>query len=218
MIVKEIKQNDRRTPDLILWDFKLSIYRKILISNGNISIKRGDKIWLIGRNGIGKSVLLETINSVANNSKLPEAIEFNRKMIEISPDIKIGYIPQDIQLKFSGTVKEYLDLQAKEISDIVTEYEKYDQKLVDKKTSEYRELLNKMNLMNGWTYNDKRKSVLEGLGIDEKYLFKEIGEISGGEATKISLVGLMLSNSNFYILDEPTNNLDIKSLVFLRIL
>ena len=73
-----------------------------------------------------------------------------------------------------------------------------------------------MTSYDAWDFARKRMLILEGLGLSDEYLRRDIKEISGGESIKIALAGILLTSPNFILLDEPTNNLDPKSVKFLE--
>jgi ATPase subunit of ABC transporter with duplicated ATPase domains len=77
---------------------------------------------------------------------------------------------------------------------------------------EYQEILEKMTKLNLWNFDYRREKILKRLKLNNEILNRNIQTISGGESTKIALAGVLLSDANFWILDEPTNNLDINSI------
>lgn len=147
-----------------------------------------------------------------NEEKL-EGIKFKGE-IKISTQIKIAYVPQEIKFSFYGSVEEYLNLQSSELYKIFKRYNELKNKplLSEEEIKEKLELAEKMTYFDLWGYEERRKIILEKLLLSPEILKKNIQEISGGEATKIALNGVFLSPANFWLLDEPTNNLDYPSL------
>lgn len=201
--------------------YNFSLFRggRELIRKANFVINPGEKVALIGRNGGGKTTLLETIISVAQRKELPFGTEIEGQL-EVFPGTRIGYLPQEIKLKFPGTVEEYLNYCSGEIAETYLAYEGIRRRLEEENSpevlEEFGDLLEKMNFLDAWDYPQKRELILGGLGLTGEYLKRRVLEISGGEAVRVALAGVLISFPNFVILDEPTNNLDFSALGFLE--
>jgi len=204
---------------VVAGDFSLTRGGRLLIKEANFAIYPGRKVALIGRNGGGKTTLLETIVAVAQKAQLPDATEFTGRL-EVLPQTRLGYLPQEVQLNFQGTVSQYLDLCAKEVAQTYQEWEKVIEKLQEGSSSllleEYGELMERMNVLDAWDYPRRKEMIVKGLGFSSDYLARGIDEISGGEANKVALAGVLVSSPNLVLLDEPTNNLDFMALKFLE--
>lgn len=197
----------------------LSVGTKDLIKIANFAVYPGRKVALIGRNGSGKSTLFETVYRLFQKKELPEGVEIEGSL-NVVEGTTIGYLPQSVQIDFSGTVQEYLDSCAEKVARVFNRYNEITEVLKENHEpsllEEYGELLDQMNLFNAWDFPDRRRLVLEGFGLSDHYLTRDIKEVSGGEATKVALAGILLASPNLILLDEPTNNLDVRSLLFLE--
>lgn len=204
---------------IIARNFSLFAGTKRLIDTGDFTVGGNEKIALVGRNGAGKTVLLETIYSVYKRSSLPEGISFEG-LLEMSYGTRIGYLPQDLQINYKGTVEEYLEFSSQETAGVVKDFERLSDLIkTDPSETNISSLAREIELMNsfdGWGYQERKKSVIQGLGFSDYYFGRGVREISGGEATKVALAGVLISAPNVILLDEPTNNLDIESLFFLE--
>jgi len=200
-------------------DFSLWRRGKPLIKEANFAICAGRKIALIGRNGGGKTTLLETILAKSGKTTWPEGVEIEGEL-EVLPLTRIGYLPQEIQLNFKGTVEQYLDDCVLEVGEIYKRWQELGKKLETDSSpavlEEYGEVLELMEAFDIWDYERKRRMILEGLGLSENFLKRRIEEISGGEANRVALAGVLISLPNLVLLDEPTNNLDFQALKFLE--
>ncbi|MDM8535098.1 ABC-F family ATP-binding cassette domain-containing protein, partial [Clostridiaceae bacterium HSG29] len=142
-------------------------FDKLLFENLNFDIFKGEKIGLIGPNGIGKTTLFKIIL----NEILPSGGEVNH-----GHNVFTGYFDQEQQkLNPENTVFD-------EILEIIPK-----------------------------ATNTEIRSKLGAFLFKEDDVFKQIDSLSGGEKGRLSLLKLILTNSNFILLDEPTNHLDIKS-------
>lgn len=201
-------------------DLSISIGTKELISGADFVIGSESKVALIGRNGSGKTTLLDMIFSLATANTLPDVVGVQGSLV-VLPGTKVGYLPQSIQITFAGSVSEYLDFCSGEVSRVFNRYgeltellngEQPDKELLD----EYGEILEKMTDLDAWDLPRQKTIILEGLGLSDEFLERDIKEVSGGEATKVALAGILVSSPNLILMDEPSNNLDPKSLFFLE--
>jgi len=204
---------------IVAKNLSLSRGGKPLINEANFTIYPGKKVALIGRNGGGKTTLLETILAISKGDKLPDGVTIEGK-IDVFPQTRIGYFPQEIRLNFQGTVGEYLDLCATEVATTYNQWINLTKELESNYSNqvlqEYEDVIEKMNILNGWNYLEKKEMILGSLGLNSNFLEKKIGEISGGQANRVALAGVLISSPNLFLLDEPTNNLDFEALEFLK--
>jgi len=138
-----------------------------VFNNININVYKGEKVGIIGPNGIGKSTLLKVIAGKV------ESYEGN---VTIGHNVNIGYYDQE---------QTNLDSESTVIDEI-------------------------------WDYNPDLnyydiRSMLARFLFNGDDMYKIVGDLSGGEKSRLSLLKLMTSNSNFLLMDEPTNHLDIDS-------
>ena len=138
-----------------------------LFSDVNFNIYKGERIGLIGPNGIGKSTLFKIL--------LNDIKDYNGD-VNIGHHVNIGYFDQEqSNLNYEKTIVD-------EIWDENPSFDHY-----------------------------KIRSLLAQFLFIGDDIFKEIGDLSGGEKSRVALIKLMLSKSNFLLMDEPTNHLDIDS-------
>lgn len=149
----------------------------------NLKAKKGDLISILGVNGSGKSTLMKCINRILRFEKGMIFVEdMNiKKMKDIEIARKIGYVPQSSEKGFI-TVFDAVLLGRKP-------YIKWDVSKKDIKITE--EILKVMNL--------------------EKYAFRYINELSGGELQKVVIARALVQEPQILLLDEPTSDLDLKN-------
>lgn len=151
---------------IILKQIKIEFSERILINNLSWQINTGSRIGLIGDNGAGKTTLFKTIIG----QHKPDAGE-----IIISPNYKIGYLPQDLIVLSDYLLKEYL-YQAAGIIQLKDKIKKYQEKLSKinnkdrefKKIAEsYEKVLYQYEIKGGYSFEAKAKSTIKGLGFTE---------------------------------------------------
>lgn len=186
-----------------------------LLENIDFDIKDNEKVALIGRNGCGKTTFLKGILS-----QIPLEDGYDYLSLEKSPDLKIGYIKQNNLDDIDMTLLEYIKSSFSEIIEIENKISFLEQKLStaynEKLLNEYNTLQEKYIYYGGNTYKKEYEIMLKKFGFNALDKTRKLNTFSGGEKTKISLMHLLLSNSNLLILDEPTNHLDIEAVEWLE--
>lgn len=159
--------NDVLSAENLSKSFGYGTDRRLLFENVNLDIKRGEKICIVGPNGVGKTTLLRII--------LGE-LDADGGRVKHGYNLQFGYYDQGQEnLNSSNTVLEEL----KDAYSLYTD-------------TEMRNILGRFLFRN-----------------DDVFL--NVGDLSGGEKARLSLVKIMLSGANVLVMDEPTNHLDIES-------
>ncbi len=164
---------------------------KCLFDNLSISIAPGRKIGLVGRNGIGKSTLLDLIIG---------DLAPNRGNIEHHGTI--AYCEQSPAISANTRVADCLD---------VSEKWQALQRILQGSTNEQDYNL----VADDWSLNERIHRQLDQLGLAHLELSRNTTSISGGELTRLHLAKAFLAKPDFILLDEPTNNLDTHARSFL---
>ncbi|MDD4663950.1 MAG: ABC-F family ATP-binding cassette domain-containing protein [Caldisericia bacterium] len=195
----------------------------------NISIEFGERVlfnpttfripdktkWgIIGKNGTGKTSLFRSI--------LGE-ISLKTGHIQITPNNRIGYLPQDlvalpnqrllIYLKSLCGI-EALEQRLVEISNTIQRTD--NQEALSKLISEQHTLQQQYEKLDGYSFEAKTKKVLSGLGFKLSDTSKNCLDFSGGWKMRIHLALLLLQKPDILLLDEPTNHLDTESMEWLE--
>ena len=200
-------------------DVGLSVAGRPLLVGASFAVAAGRKVALVGRNGSGKSTLLETVLRVAEEGRPPDHVELSGR-IQLGPGTVVAAVRQDVQLSFAGSVDAYLDRCAGEASRAWNEHERWSRLLArgrdDAETlAGYGGALEEMTRVEAWDYPARRQRVLDGLHLSPALGGREVATLSGGEATRVALAGVLLSPASLVLLDEPSNNLDLESIGFL---
>ena len=185
----------------------------VLFDKATFDIEEHDKVGLIGNNGTGKTTLFKLLAGIYEPAD---------GGLFVSSNARTGFVEQHACSDFSKTAKEemlsvfsHLMATEKGLEDL--------HRLIDSSPANLSELIEKQSALTekfqadgGLTFRSRANSMLSGLGFtaDEQNL--SVGELSGGQRTKISLGKLLLSDANLILLDEPTNHLDIKSVEWLE--
>jgi ATP-binding cassette subfamily F protein 3 len=183
-----------------------------IFSNLNFSIPRGSRLALIGPNGIGKTTVLKILVGEE---------EASEGTVSRAKNLKIGYLPQEAEFNFSGTVWDacvsiFEELQKKQdelsrLEALMSQNEHAEQVL-----NKYGSLQQDFEHKGGYTYTTRIRQVLTGLGFSTQDYHLPLEHLSGGQRTRAFLASLLLSDPDLLLLDEPTNHLDISAVEWLE--
>jgi ATPase subunit of ABC transporter with duplicated ATPase domains len=179
-----------------------------VVSDVSLSLSAGQKIGLVGPNGVGKSTLLKLIGGI---------IKPTSGSVQLSPGETVAYVPQDYALIGSEPVGEYL-LRRAGLSELERTMLKFEQESPESAAAiqEYVDAMELYQSLGGYEYASNLAQVLAQLGLPESVLQRRISELSGGQQVKIGLASILLSRFGVLLLDEPTNNLDLHGLALLE--
>lgn len=178
-----------------------------------LSFYYGAKIGIIGLNGSGKSTLLKIIAGLDSS---------HQGEVHFSPDYSIGYLEQEPHLDDNKTVKEIVMEGAKEVADLIKEYDEINLKFCDpmsddemsKLLERQGEVMELMDHHDAWNLDNKLERAMDALRCPEEDAL--VKNLSGGERRRIALCRLLIQEPDILLLDEPTNHLDAESIDWLE--
>lgn len=188
-----------------------------LFRDVNFTIKREDKIGLVGKNGAGKSTLLKMIDG---------EISFYEGNIVPEGNITIGFLKQDLDFVKGRTVWNETLQAFEQINAWKKELDEVNHQLAtrtDYESDAYHDLIHRMTDLNdilhhhdAYNLEGDVEKVLLGLGFKAADFDRITDEFSGGWRMRIELAKLLLQNNDLLLLDEPTNHLDMESIIWLE--
>ena len=180
-----------------------------LFTDVTFGLNEGDKAALIGRNGTGKSTLLNTIAGV---------LEPDRGTVVINKEAGVSFLPQNPVYDKNDTIRDHVFKSDSPKLKIIRDYEDICLRLEDSSSdsvqNKFDELTLKMNAGDLWNYEAQVKSILSTLGIND--MDRRMGELSGGMIKKVALAQVLVEDTKLLLLDEPTNHLDISTIWWLQ--
>ena len=180
-----------------------------LFTDVTFGLNEGDKAALIGRNGTGKSTLLNTIAGV---------LEPDRGTVVINKEAGVSFLPQNPVYDKNDTIRDHVFKSDSPKLKVIRNYEDICLKLEDSASEsiqkKFDELTLKMNAGDLWNYEAQVKSILSTLGIND--MDRKMGELSGGMIKKVALAQVLVEDTKLLLLDEPTNHLDISTIWWLQ--
>lgn len=181
-----------------------------LFTGVTFGLDDGDKAALIGRNGTGKSTLLNTIAGV---------LEPDEGTIVINKEAGVSFLPQNPVFNGEDTIRDHIFKSGSPKLKIIQEYMDLCEKLgsdggtgsIQKRYDELSDLMEKQDL---WNYEAQVSSILSTLGITD--MTRKMGTLSGGMVKKVALAQVLVEDTKLLLLDEPTNHLDISTITWLQ--
>ena len=180
-------------------------------------VNKKDRIALVGKNGAGKSTMMKIIAGMQS----PTSGSVSRPT-----DITIGYLPQQMELSDTRTLKEEANLAFEHIRQIDHDIESINHELAERTdydSDAYQQLLNRhthLTELQAMYKTDNFEAELEktllGLGFKRSDFDRNTSEFSGGWRMRVEIAKLLLAKPDVLLLDEPTNHLDIESIQWLE--
>ncbi len=178
----------------------------------SVEIPHGARIALVGPNGAGKTTLLRILIGLDLSSD---------GTVSRSRGLRIGFLPQRPELLGEHTLwaelmTAFTDLRAQEAELTRLENDLADPDKHEAAIAVYGELQEKFELAGGYTYEQRTRTVLHGLGFAPEDYDRPLAQLSGGQKTRALLGRLLLEAPDLLALDEPTNHLDIEAIEWLE--
>ncbi len=174
-----------------------------LLDQANLTLEPGQRIGLIGRNGEGKTTLLNIINS---------AISADDGEIRLKPGTTIATLEQSPSLNEATTVFELVASGIGEVGHLLGEYHRLSQQS-DPRLDLLGELQHKLDSCDGWNIQARVDKTLSRLNLNAD---DNVGGLSGGWQRRVSLARALASDPQILLFDEPTNHLDLETIIWLE--
>jgi ATPase subunit of ABC transporter with duplicated ATPase domains len=191
------------------------IGHQILFIEASAAIQRGEKVGLVGPNGAGKTTLFRLITG---------AEQPDEGQVAIDRGITIGYFSQDVgEMAGRSAVSEVMD-GAGPVSSVAAELKALEAAMADPDRADeieaiierYGEVQGRFEELDGYALDARARDVLAGLGFSPEMMDGDVGALSGGWKMRVALARILLMRPDAMLLDEPSNHLDLESLIWLE--
>ncbi|NIJ44600.1 ATP-binding cassette subfamily F protein 3 [Wenyingzhuangia heitensis] len=188
-----------------------------LFSDVSFVINENDKIALMGKNGAGKSTMMKIIAGMQTPT---------RGAIRCPKDTVIAYLPQHLLMDDDCTVLQEASKAFDEVFSMKAEMESLNKQLeirTDYESDEYMKIIERVSdlgekfyALEDVNYEAEVEVALKGLGFTKQDFTRPTSEFSGGWRMRIELAKILLKKPDLILLDEPTNHVDIESVIWLE--
>jgi ATPase subunit of ABC transporter with duplicated ATPase domains len=188
---------------------------QILFIEASAALNKGEKIGLVGPNGAGKTTLFRMITG----QELPD-----EGQVSIDRGISIGYFSQDVgEMSGRSAVTEVMD-GAGPVSVVAAELRKLEAAMAAPDSTDemetiiarYGEVQHRFEELDGYALDGRAREALSGLGFSQEMMEGDVGALSGGWKMRVALARILLMRPDVMLLDEPSNHLDLESLIWLE--
>ena len=181
---------------------------QVLLDDAGLTIGRGVRIGLIGRNGEGKSTLLRIMAG---------QIEVDEGQLTRRRDLRVAYLPQQPHFEAGQSVFHVVAEGLGEVAAVLERYHaalrQLQQDASDQALARVAALQAELERSGAWQLHARIETAVSRLGLDAD---RDVGELSGGWQRRVALAQAVVAEPDLLLLDEPTNHLDIASIEWLE--
>ncbi|NNU67858.1 ABC-F family ATP-binding cassette domain-containing protein (plasmid) [Rhizobium indicum] len=188
---------------------------RILFIEASAALNRGEKIGLVGPNGAGKTTIFRMING----EEQPD-----EGQVSCEKGVTIGYFNQDVgEMAGHSAVAEVMN-GAGPVSIVAGELRDLEAAMADPEQANnmeeiierYGEVQARYEELDGYALEGRAREVLAGLSFSQEMMDGDVGALSGGWKMRVALARILLMRPDVMLLDEPSNHLDLESLIWLE--
>ncbi|MFQ0813723.1 glycosyl transferase family 1 [Brucella anthropi] len=188
---------------------------RILFIEASAALNRGEKIGLVGPNGAGKTTLFRMMTG----DEQPD-----EGQVSVEKGVTIGYFDQNVgEMGGRSAVAEVME-GAGPVSVVAAELRALEAAMVDPDRMDemdaiierYGEVQARYEELDGYGLDGRAREVLAGLSFTQEMMDGDVGKLSGGWKMRVALARILLMRPDVMLLDEPSNHLDLESLIWLE--
>ncbi|MEI8154033.1 MAG: ABC-F family ATP-binding cassette domain-containing protein, partial [Hyphomicrobiales bacterium] len=188
---------------------------QLLFIEASAALNRGEKVGLVGPNGAGKTTLFRMITGQE---------EPDEGQVAVDRGVTIGYFSQDVgEMAGRSAVAEVMD-GAGPVSTVAAELKELETAMgdpdhaddMDAIVARYGEVQARFEELDGYALEGRAREVLAGLSFSQEMMDGDVGALSGGWKMRVALARILLMRPDAMLLDEPSNHLDLESLIWLE--
>ena len=180
---------------------------QLILNNVSLVLENGERVCLIGRNGEGKSTLMNIITG---------KVEADSGEIVKQSHLRVSQLEQGLPQERDITVKDYVAEGLQHLQILLDDYETLSAKPIENNPNGLRELeglQQQIEAEGGWNIDQRVETIISELNLPTKL---NLNQLSGGWRRRVALGKALASNPQLLLLDEPTNHLDLNTIQWLE--
>lgn len=178
-----------------------------ILDNVSLALEAGERVCLIGRNGTGKSTLINIITG---------KVEADSGEIIKQSHLRVSQLEQALPETEDIKVKDYVAEGLSHLNELLNAYEVLSAKNTDANPNVLRELQDlqqQIEAEGGWNIDQRVETIISELNLPAEL---NLNQLSGGWRRRVALGKALVSNPQLLLLDEPTNHLDLSTIQWLE--
>ena len=188
---------------------------QILFIEASATLLKGERVGLVGPNGAGKTTLFRMITGQEHPDE---------GQVAVDRGVTIGYFNQDVgEMSGRSAVSEVMD-GAGPVSAVASELKQLEDAMVDPDRADdieeiierYGEVQGRFEELDGYALEGRAREILAGLSFTQEMMDGDVGALSGGWKMRVALARILIMRPDAMLLDEPSNHLDLESLIWLE--
>src|SRR3977135_4333765 len=188
---------------------------QLLFIEASAALQRGEKVGLVGPNGSGKTTLFRLVTGEEHPDE---------GQVAVDRGVSIGYFSQDVgEMSGRRDVAEVMD-GGGPVAEVAAELKELEHAMADPDRADemediiarYGEVQHRFEELDGYALEGRAREGLAGLSFSQEMMDGDVGALSGGWKMRVALARILLMRPDAMLLDEPSNHLDLESLIWLE--
>jgi ATP-binding cassette subfamily F protein uup len=189
---------------LRLSNAELHFGTQVILDNLDLTISKGERLGLLGRNGVGKTTLFRVLTG-------EQQLDDGERWLD--PTVKLARLEQELPIEGDATVFDWVAGGLDEVGELLVAYAELLGVETEADLARMAQIQQALDTHDGWSLQNRVETTLSQLGLDGQ---AKLQDLSGGWRRRVALARALVSEPDVLLLDEPTNHLDIPTIIWLE--
>ena len=189
---------------LRLSNAELHFGTQVILDNLDLTIAKGERLGLLGRNGVGKTTLFRVLTG-------EQQLDDGERWLD--PTVKLARLEQELPTEGGATVFDWVAGGLDEVGELLVAYAELLGAETEADLARMAQIQQALDTHDGWSLQNRVETTLSQLGLDGQ---AKLQDLSGGWRRRVALARALVSEPDVLLLDEPTNHLDIPTIIWLE--